>query len=98
MPIYEYRCHENGHEFEVLQKISEPAIETCQVCGGKVNKLISSSAFHLKGGGWYVTDYKKNGSQKPKEKAETAKDTKTASGDSSQASTTSEAATTTSES
>jgi putative FmdB family regulatory protein len=57
MPIYEYKCRKCGKEYELFQKISDPAIKTCKFCKGHVNKLISVSSFHLKGTGWYVTDY-----------------------------------------
>ena len=62
MPIYEYRCLDCGHQFELMQKFSDPPAETCTSCSGIVQKLISRSAFHLKGSGWYVTDYGRNGS------------------------------------
>ncbi|MEW5723322.1 MAG: zinc ribbon domain-containing protein, partial [Thermodesulfobacteriota bacterium] len=42
---------------EVLQKISDQPIKKCPACGGKVHKLMSMNTFHLKGSGWYVTDY-----------------------------------------
>lgn len=61
MPIYEYRCLACGHQFELMQKFSDPPAETCTSCAGTVQKLISRSAFHLKGSGWYVTDYGRNG-------------------------------------
>ena len=61
MPIYEYRCLDCGHQFELMQKFSDPPAETCTSCAGTVQKLISRSAFHLKGSGWYVTDYGRNG-------------------------------------
>jgi putative FmdB family regulatory protein len=61
MPIYEYRCLDCNHQFELMQKFSDPPAETCPVCTGTVHKLISRSAFHLKGSGWYVTDYGRNG-------------------------------------
>ena len=64
MPIYEYRCQDCHHEFERMQKFSDPPIEACPTCAGSVQKLISRSAFHLKGSGWYVTDYARNGGQK----------------------------------
>jgi putative FmdB family regulatory protein len=57
MPIYEYRCKKCGKEFELFQKISDPAVNTCKFCKGPAHKLISLSSFHLKGSGWYVTDY-----------------------------------------
>lgn len=57
MPVYEYQCKECGHIQEAFQKISEPPLETCPQCKGGLKKLISQSSFHLKGSGWYVTDY-----------------------------------------
>jgi len=57
MPVYEYQCKECGHIEEAFQKISEPPLETCPQCKGHLKKLISQSSFHLKGSGWYVTDY-----------------------------------------
>src|SRR5712691_1906614 len=62
MPIYEYRCLDCGHQFELMQKFSDPPAETCTSCSGTVQKLILRSAFHLKGSGWYVTDYGRHGS------------------------------------
>ena len=64
MPIYEYRCQVCHHEFERMQKFSDPPIAACPTCDGAVQKLISRSAFHLKGSGWYVTDYARNGGEK----------------------------------
>ena len=76
MPIYEYRCQDCNHEFELMQKFSDPAVETCPSCAGTVQKLISRSAFHLKGSGWYVTDYARNGSgEKKADKSATKSDT-----------------------
>jgi putative FmdB family regulatory protein len=65
MPVYEYQCTECGQIEEAFQKISDAPLETCRQCRGKLKKLISHSAFHLKGSGWYVTDYggAKNGTQ-----------------------------------
>ncbi|MCX7634996.1 MAG: zinc ribbon domain-containing protein [Syntrophales bacterium] len=57
MPIYEYRCKKCGKEFELFQKITEPTTPSCTFCKGPVQKLMSLSTFHLKGSGWYVTDY-----------------------------------------
>lgn len=57
MPIYEYACKKCG-DFEATQRITEAALKKCPSCGSKVSKLISQSAFHLKGSGWYVTDFK----------------------------------------
>lgn len=59
MPIYEYQCGKCGKVFEIFQKISDKPLTECNECKGKLSKLISNCAFHLKGNGWYVTDYKK---------------------------------------
>jgi putative FmdB family regulatory protein len=57
MPIYEYECSKCGRIDEVIQKFSDKPLTTCKYCSGKLHKLISHSSFHLKGTGWYVTDY-----------------------------------------
>ena len=57
MPTYEYECLKCRRVFEVRQRISEPALTMCDVCGGEVRRLLSAAPFILKGGGWYVTDY-----------------------------------------
>jgi putative FmdB family regulatory protein len=56
MPIYEYECPKCGR-FDALQKMSSPALDVHDVCGSKVKKLMSASAFALKGSGFYITDY-----------------------------------------
>ncbi|MEC7947554.1 MAG: zinc ribbon domain-containing protein [Myxococcota bacterium] len=58
MPLYEYRCPDCGHEFEEIQKVSDPAIRECPACGGTdVGKKIGLSSFALKGSGWYSDHY-----------------------------------------
>jgi putative FmdB family regulatory protein len=57
MPLYEYECTQCGKIEEAIQKFSDPALTACRHCSGKLTKLISQSSFHLKGTGWYVTDY-----------------------------------------
>jgi putative FmdB family regulatory protein len=57
MPTYEYECLKCPRVFEVRQRITEPALETCDRCGGPIHRLLSATPFILKGGGWYVTDY-----------------------------------------
>ncbi len=56
MPIYEYECPKCGR-FDTLQKMSDPALKTHDVCGSKVTKVMSASAFQFKGSGFYITDY-----------------------------------------
>lgn len=57
MPIYEYQCAACGQVLEKWQKFSEAPLTVCPKCGGSLEKLISACAFHLKGSGWYVSDY-----------------------------------------
>ena len=65
MPIYEYECQQCGKVFETIQKFSDPKLTEC-LCEEKapVTKLISAAAFHLKGTGWYVTDFRDKGKGK----------------------------------
>jgi putative FmdB family regulatory protein len=56
MPIYEYRCGE-GHAFEVIQRISEDPLESCEVCGKPAARVFHPPAVHFKGSGFYNTDY-----------------------------------------
>jgi putative FmdB family regulatory protein len=57
MPIYEYVCEKCGEHIEVLQKVSDEPLKRCRKCRGKLEKIISRTAFQLKGSGWYKTDY-----------------------------------------
>src|SRR5262244_615009 len=57
VPTYEYECPKCPRVFEVRQRISEPALTTCDRCGGPIHRLLAPAPFILKGGGWYVTDY-----------------------------------------
>jgi len=57
MPIYEYRCTSCGHTLEVIQKINDKPLKKCTECSGALEKLISRSAFQLRGGGWYSEGY-----------------------------------------
>jgi putative FmdB family regulatory protein len=76
MPLYEYQCEACEHRFEVIQKFSDSPIEKCPACGGPVRKLQSAPAFHLKGSGWYVTDYAKKDQAGGKSGAGKDKDSK----------------------
>jgi len=60
MPLYEYICSSCQEDLEVIQKFSEPPLTNCPQCGGKLEKKLSLNSFHLKGSGWYNTDYKKS--------------------------------------
>ena len=56
MPIYEYRCVK-GHEFEVMQRMSDDALDTCEVCGAVASRMLFAPAIHFKGSGFHNTDY-----------------------------------------
>ncbi|MBI5814323.1 MAG: zinc ribbon domain-containing protein [Nitrospinae bacterium] len=78
MPIYEYVCAKCGEHMEVNQKISDaPLKKHSGGCGGKLTKLISANAFHLKGTGWYKTDYPKSGSGGAKKESPSSGGTET---------------------
>jgi putative FmdB family regulatory protein len=80
MPIYEYRCSLCGQELEGLQKVTEPQLTDCPSCGKPgLQKVLTAAGFHLKGSGWYATDFKGGSKKKPDEKkpADTKTDTKT---------------------
>ena len=57
MPIYAYQCRRCGHEFEVLQKLSDAPLRKCRRCRGRLDKLVSQAAVIFKGSGFYTTDY-----------------------------------------
>jgi putative FmdB family regulatory protein len=80
LPIYEYECPKCG-VFELMQKITDEPIKRCPRCKSKVKKLISESSFHLKGSGWYATDYARKDKgdgkgKKDKEGVDLSKDSK----------------------
>ena len=78
MPIYEYRCR-NGHNFEVLQSMSDDPVTKCEVCGAPVERVFHPVAVHFKGSGFYSTDYGRarggGGSSDSGSKDESKKDT-----------------------
>ena len=75
MPTYDYECSK-GHTFEVEQRITEEPLKTCKICRAKVRRLITSTNFVLKGGGWYADGYSssRNGSAKSDKDSSTASD------------------------
>ena len=56
MPIYQYRCTK-GHEFEVMQRMSDDTLTKCEVCGAKAQRVLFAPAIHFKGSGFHNTDY-----------------------------------------
>jgi putative FmdB family regulatory protein len=70
MPVYEYECQKCKQVTEAMQKFSDSPLTECPHCDGRLRKMISRSAFHLKGSGWYVTDYARKGDSAPTGKQE----------------------------
>ena len=66
MPIYAFTCNACGHSFDRLQKLSDADPSTCPACGvdGAVRRQLTAPQFRLAGGGWYETDFKKDGDKK----------------------------------
>lgn len=65
MPIYAFRCEACGHDFDRLQKLSDPDPSACPECGEpRVRRQLTAPAFRLAGSGWYETDFKKDGDKK----------------------------------
>ncbi|MFW7381032.1 MAG: FmdB family zinc ribbon protein [Oligoflexus sp.] len=93
MPLYEYKCEKCETVSEFHMKMSDPHPESCPDCGAKsLRKLISQTAFQLKGDGWYSDGYSGKSNRKTENKA------KSKDGDSSSSSTTSTSTSTSSES
>jgi len=77
MPLYEYQCESCAHRFERIQKFSDPPVESCPQCAGRVRKLLSSPAIQFKGSGWYITDYAKKSESKAEGKSDGKAETNT---------------------
>jgi putative FmdB family regulatory protein len=83
MPVYEYRC-EKGHNFEVVQRMTDDPVAECEKCGRPVQRVFHPVAVHFKGSGFYNTDYGKKGSKaaekstdsKPEKSSDTKSDKK----------------------
>lgn len=89
MPIYEYACRSCEHQFETIQKASEPVLTDCPECGeASLRKLLSAPVFRLKGSGWYETDFKTGDKKNVSDNGESeskADDSKTKAADSADA-------------
>ncbi len=77
MPIYEYKC-DNGHVFDVMQKLSEDPLTSCVECDAPVRKVLHPVGISFKGSGFYSTDYSKKGPKETTAKETSAKETSTA--------------------
>ena len=65
MPIYAFTCESCGHSFDRLQKLSDADPAACPACGApSVKRQVTAPSFRLSGGGWYETDFKKDGDKK----------------------------------
>lgn len=65
MPIYAFRCTACGHDFDRLQKMSDPDPAACPACAEAcVQRQLTAPSFRLSGSGWYETDFKKDGDRK----------------------------------
>src|SRR5712671_6063891 len=74
MPIYEYRCAACGFQKEYLQKMSAAPLTECPECGkASFAKMVTAAGFHLKGSGWYATDFKHGTKPKAPEHTPAAK-------------------------
>ncbi|MBA3423076.1 MAG: FmdB family zinc ribbon protein [Rubrobacteraceae bacterium] len=81
MPIYEYKC-DNGHLFDVMQRMSEDSLTSCVECGAPVRKVMHPVNISFKGSGFYSTDYK-NGSKSEKTEKTEKSESSSGNGDSS---------------
>jgi putative FmdB family regulatory protein len=80
MPLYEYRCSACQAMTEVIQGSNDDPLTVCESCGGELRKQVSSPAFHLKGSGWYASDYGKPGGKKEESSPEKGSEVKPAEG------------------
>jgi len=99
MPIYEYRC-KKGHQFEVMQRISDDPVTKCEVCGAPVQRVFHPIAVHFKGSGFYNTDYgtRKRSREMKEAKESSSKSESSSSGSDSKSSSSSDGASSSSKS
>ena len=80
MPIYEYRCASCGFQKEYIQRMNDALLTDCPECKkATFSKMVTAAGFQLKGGGWYVTDFKNGGSNAPSAKKTEEKQSDTSS-------------------
>ncbi len=89
MPIYEYRC-DKGHTFEVMQRMTEDPLSSCQSCGAPARRVFHPVAVHFKGSGFYNTDYGKKSRGASSQESKGEKDASSSSSDSSSSSSSSD--------
>ncbi|HOK53156.1 MAG TPA: zinc ribbon domain-containing protein [Armatimonadota bacterium] len=77
MPTYGYECRDCGHQFEVIQKITDDPVSACEKCNGRVRRVIFPVGIMFKGSGFHVNDYSKSGPSSNGKKTEESKPEKT---------------------
>jgi putative FmdB family regulatory protein len=64
MPLYDYKCSDCGHVFEVMQKMTDEPLKFCPECKGPIKRLISAAGIIFKGSGFHINDYAKKAPEK----------------------------------
>ncbi len=72
MPTYEYQCKTCGHQFEQMQRFSDPPLTECPKCSGQIRRVIFPAGVIFKGSGWYITDSRKSSASETGDKADKA--------------------------
>lgn len=72
MPTYEYQCKTCGHQFEQVQRFSDPPLTECPKCSGQIRRVIFPAGVIFKGSGWYITDSRKGSTTETGDKADKA--------------------------
>ncbi len=72
MPTYEYQCKTCGHQFEQVQRFSDPPLTECPKCSGQIRRVIFPAGVIFKGSGWYITDSRKSSPSETGDKADKA--------------------------
>ncbi len=70
MPTYEYQCKTCGHQFEQVQRFSDPPLTECPKCSGQIRRVIFPAGVIFKGSGWYITDSRKGSTTETGDKAD----------------------------